>query len=82
MSQKIPMRPKRQTNMDVELDFRVKPKGLSDHISYGFVKLLRFFADLFFREEIWAPCDCFRDCCGCPRYGWRIIITLACYTKN
>ncbi len=58
MSQKIPMRPKRQTNMDVELDFRVKPKGLSDHISYGFVKLLRFFADLFFAK----------------RYGHRAIV--------
>ena len=68
--------------MDVELDFRVKPKGLSDHISYGFVKLLRFFADLFFAKRYGHRAIVLGDCCGCPRYGWRIIITLACYTKN
>jgi len=28
-----------------------KPEGLRDHIAFAFVKLLRFFADLFFRKR-------------------------------
>ena len=35
----------------VNLDVHVKPKGFSDHFAYGFVKVLRFCADLFFRKK-------------------------------
>lgn len=50
--------PSRQTNMDIELDVHIKPKGISDNIAFSFVKLLRFFADLFFAK----------------RYGHRAIV--------
>jgi len=50
--------PSRQTNMDVELEVHIKPKSLSDKIAFAFVKLLRFFADLFFAK----------------RYGHRAIV--------
>ena len=43
--------PKRQTNMDVELDVHIEPKGISDKIAFSFVKMLRFFADLFFAKR-------------------------------
>ena len=44
--------------MDIELDVHIKPKGISDNIAFLFVKLLRFFADLFFAK----------------RYGHRAIV--------
>ena len=50
--------PIRQTNMVIELDVHVKPKSISDSIAFAFVKLLRFFADLFFAK----------------RYGHRAIV--------
>ncbi len=50
--------PKRHTNMDIELNVHIKPKGISDNIAFAFVKLLRFFADLFFAK----------------RYGHRAIV--------
>jgi ubiquinol oxidase len=50
--------PTRQTNMDIELNVHIKPKGISDNIAFMFVKLLRFFADLFFAK----------------RYGHRAIV--------
>jgi ubiquinol oxidase len=48
----------RKTNLNVKIDSHVKPKNISDKIAYGFVKLLRFFADLFFAK----------------RYGHRAIV--------
>ena len=50
--------PTRHTNMDIELNVHIKPKGISDNIAFAFVKLLRFFADLFFAK----------------RYGHRAIV--------
>ncbi len=41
----------RKTNLDVKMDIHVKPKTISDWVAYGFVKLLRFFADLFFAKR-------------------------------
>ncbi len=34
-----------------DLDYHLKPQGLGDHIAFGFVKLLRFFADTFFAKR-------------------------------
>lgn len=34
-----------------ELDYHLKPQTLSDRFAYGFVKLLRFFADTFFAKR-------------------------------
>ena len=48
----------RETNMEIELEVHVKPKTISDRIAYGFVKTLRFFADVFFAK----------------RYGHRAIV--------
>lgn len=50
--------PQRKTNTDVKLDVRVKPKTFGDRVAYGFVKMLRFCADSFFRK----------------RYGHRAIV--------
>lgn len=50
--------PPRKTNMDIKLNLHIKPKNISDKIAYSFVKLLRFFADLFFAK----------------RYGHRAIV--------
>jgi len=50
--------PSRHTNMDIKLDVHIKPQGISDNIAFAFVKLLRFFADLFFAK----------------RYGHRAIV--------
>ena len=41
----------RKTNMEIDLKVHIKPQGLSDNIAFGFVKLLRFFADLFFTKR-------------------------------
>ena len=50
--------PPRNTNMEIDLDIHIKPKGISDRVAYSFVKLLRCFADLFFAN----------------RYGHRAIV--------
>jgi ubiquinol oxidase len=50
--------PKRKTNLDIELNVHVKPKTISDKIAFAFVKMLRFFADIFFAK----------------RYGHRAIV--------
>ncbi len=50
--------PVHKTNIDIELEVHVKPKTLSDKTAYGFVKMLRFFADTFFAK----------------RYGHRAIV--------
>lgn len=34
-----------------DLDLHIHPKDFSDRFAYGFVKLLRFFADLFFHKR-------------------------------
>lgn len=38
-------------NTDIILDKHYKPVNLSDRFAYGFVKLLRFFADTFFAKR-------------------------------
>ncbi len=43
--------PPRQTNMNVTIDKHVKPQTFGDKVAYSFVKLLRFFADLFFAKR-------------------------------
>lgn len=48
----------RKTNLVIKLNTHIKPKTISDKIAYGFVKMLRFFADLFFAK----------------RYGHRAIV--------
>ncbi|MFT6332155.1 MAG: ubiquinol oxidase [Lentimonas sp.] len=48
----------RKTNLDIKINVHLKPKTISDKIAYGFVKMLRFFADLFFSK----------------RYGHRAVI--------
>jgi ubiquinol oxidase len=48
----------RKTNLDIKIDVHVKPKNIGDKIAYAFVKMLRFFADLFFAK----------------RYGHRAIV--------
>lgn len=53
----VPIKPTK-TNIDVNLDVHVKPITISDKIAYAFVKMLRFFADLFFAK----------------RYGHRAIV--------
>mgnify|MGYP000247334866 CR=1 FL=1 len=50
--------PPRKTDTTIKLDIHVKPKTLGDKIAYGFVKMLRFSADLFFGK----------------RYGHRAIV--------
>lgn len=42
----------------IDLTYHHKPKGLSDHLAYRFVKMLRFLADVFFAK----------------RYGHRAIV--------
>lgn len=39
------------TNLDIKIDSHFKPQTISDKIAYAFVKLLRFFADLFFAKR-------------------------------
>ena len=43
--------PLHNTNMTINLNIHIKPKSISDKIAYSFVKLLRFFADLFFAKR-------------------------------
>ncbi len=50
--------PVKHTNMDIELDVHIKPQTMSDRVAYSFVKMLRFFADMFFAK----------------RYGHRAIV--------
>lgn len=38
-------------DINIDLDFHIPPKSLSDHIAFRFTKLLRFFADSFFRKR-------------------------------
>jgi len=49
---------KHGTAEDINLNTHVPPENLSDHIAFRFTKLLRFFADTFFRK----------------RYGHRAVI--------
>lgn len=37
--------------LNVDIDVHHKPEGLSDRIAFGFVKMLRFFADRFFAKR-------------------------------
>lgn len=41
----------RDWDPNADLDVHVKPETLSDRIAYGFVKMLRFFADTFFAKR-------------------------------
>ncbi len=41
----------KNTDLNIEIDTHVKPRTLSDKVAYSFVKLLRFFADLFFAKR-------------------------------
>lgn len=50
--------PPRKANLELALDVHVKPITVSDKIAYGFVQVLRFFADKFFAK----------------RYGHRAIV--------
>lgn len=50
MSLSTPPEP-RKTNMNVALTSHIKPSTLSDRVAYAFVRLLRFFADLFFAKR-------------------------------
>jgi len=43
--------PPREVNTDYVLDVHIKPKTVSDKIAFGFVKMLRFFADKFFAKR-------------------------------
>ena len=43
--------PPRKVNTDFEIDSHIEPKTLSDKIAFGFVKMLRFFADKFFAKR-------------------------------
>lgn len=38
-------------NEQIQIEFHHKAKGMSDHVAYGFVKFLRFFADTFFAKR-------------------------------
>ncbi|WP_298468018.1 alternative oxidase [uncultured Erythrobacter sp.] len=46
-----PAPPVRQVNYDADLTAHVAPVTRSDKIAFGFVKLLRFFADTFFAKR-------------------------------
>lgn len=39
------------TTLKPDLDTHIPPRNLSDHFAFTFVKMLRFFADLFFRKR-------------------------------
>lgn len=41
----------RRVNYDLDIDSHVAPKTRSDKIAFGFVKMLRFFADKFFARR-------------------------------
>ena len=41
----------RQVNADIAIDSHVPPKTLSDKVAFGFVKMLRFFADKLFARR-------------------------------
>jgi len=43
--------PPREINTDFVLDVHIKPVTISDKIAFGFVKMLRFFADKFFAKR-------------------------------
>ena len=43
--------PPRHVNEDITIDSHVEPQTLSDKIAFGFVKMLRFFADKFFARR-------------------------------
>jgi len=50
MSLKTTIQPK-ITDLNRKIDVHVKPVTISDRIAYGFVKVLRFFADKFFAKR-------------------------------
>jgi len=50
MSVKTTIQPK-ITDLNRKIDVHVKPVSISDRIAYGFVKVLRFFADKFFAKR-------------------------------
>ena len=41
----------REWDPDIAIDVHVAPKTFSDKVAYGFVKMLRFFADTFFAKR-------------------------------
>lgn len=47
----VPYPQPRHVNKDISIDSHVAPTSLSDHVAFGFVKLLRFFADAFFAKR-------------------------------
>lgn len=48
----------KENTTEINLGFHHKPKSFSDYLAYRFVKMLRFFADIFFAK----------------RYGHRVIV--------
>jgi len=51
MEHKHPRPAPRHVDYDRPLDIHIAPKTLSDKIAYGFVRVLRFFADKFFAKR-------------------------------
>ena len=51
MEHKHPRPTPRHVDYDRPLDIHIAPKTLSDKIAYGFVRVLRFFADKFFAKR-------------------------------
>ncbi|WP_108788125.1 alternative oxidase [Erythrobacter sp. Alg231-14] len=41
----------RQVNLDADIDVHIAPQSISDKVAFAFVKMLRFFADLFFARR-------------------------------
>ena len=41
----------RNSQLSIPLNYRHEPKDLSDRVAYGLTKMLRFFADTFFRKR-------------------------------
>ena len=41
----------RNSKLSIPLNYRHEPKDLSDRVAYGLTKMLRFFADTFFRKR-------------------------------
>jgi len=79
MSVKTTIQPK-ITDLNRKIDVHVKPISISDRIAYGFVKVLRFFADKFFAKRY--GCRCFGNGRGRSWHGWRIMATPACTAQN
>ena len=80
MSQ-IRRQPHREWDPNIALDVHVKPKTISDRIAYGFVKMLRFFADTFFSKRYGHRAVVLETVAAVPGMVGGLMVHLRCLRK-